>query len=379
MNVPFLDLGDACRELRAEIDEAVARVLQSGWYLLGPELDAFEREWAEYVEADHAVGTANGLESLELCLRALGVRAGDEVLVPGNTYIATWLAVLHVGAVPVPVEPDEATMNLDTDRIERAVTSRTRAIVPVHLYGQPADLDPILAAARSHGLWVVEDAAQCHGARYKGRRIGAHGDAVAWSFYPTKNLGALGDAGAITTDNADLAARLRVWRNYGSKVRYVCDVPGYNSRMEELHAAILRVKLRHLDDWNRRREQTAECYRKAFEDLPLRLPYSPEWAEPVWHQFVVRHTERDRLKKLLDAAGVGTIIHYPIPPHRQRACEELRIPAGSLPVTERIHREVLSMPIGPHLSDEGRRRVIEAVSSACAEIGDPCLCEMLLL
>lgn len=368
MSVPFLALGDACAELRPEIDAAVARVLDSGWYLFGPELEAFERQWAAYVEADHAVGVANGLDALHLCLRAYGIGPGDEVIVPSNTYIATWLAVSQAGATPIPVEPDEPTFNLDPELIQRAITPRTKAIMPVHLYGLPADLDPILTVARAHGLKIIEDAAQCHGARYKGKRIGSHGDAVAWSFYPTKNLGALGDAGAVTTNDPELAARLRMWRNYGSKVRYVCEVPGYNSRLEELHAAILQVKLRRLDDWNQRRARTAADYLAAFAGLPLRLPSTPEWAAPVWHQFVIRHRRRDRLKELLDAAGIGTIIHYPIPPHQQQAYAALNIPRGALPVAERIHSEVLSLPVGPHLSADDRQRVIQAVQNTCFEM-----------
>jgi len=251
--IPFLDLGAAYRELKTEIDAAVHRVLDSGWYILGPEVEAFEAEWAAFCEADHAVGVANGLDALILALRALDIGAGDEVIVPSNTYVATWLAVTAVGARPVPVEPDLATHNIDPARIAAAISPATRALLPVHLYGQPADLDPILTIARQHGLTVIEDAAQAHGARYKGQRIGAHGDVVCWSFYPGKNLGAQGDGGAVTTNRADLADRISVLRNYGSRVKYVNEVQGVNSRLDPIQAAVLRAKLRHLDAWTERR------------------------------------------------------------------------------------------------------------------------------
>ena len=297
MAIPFLDLRATYLDLRQEIDEAVARVLDSGWYLLGDELTAFEREYATYVGSKHCIGMANGLEAMHLVLRAKGIGPGDEVIVPSNTYIATWLAVTHAGATPVPVEPDERTYNLDPARIEAAITPRTKAILPVHLYGQPADMDPICAVAQQYGLFVLEDAAQCQGARYKGRRVGALGDATAWSFYPTKNLGALGDAGAVTTDDDDLADRVRVLRNYGSRVRYVAEVQGFNSRLDEIQAAVLRVKLRHLDDWNARRSQIATRYLAELATTDLLLPCVPNWAEPVWHLFVIRSPRREEHPK----------------------------------------------------------------------------------
>lgn len=356
-------MGDQVKEIRAEIDEAVGRVLSSGWFLLGPELEAFEAEWAAYTGARFAVGLANGLDALHLSLRALGIGPGDEVIVPSNTYIATWLGVSQAGATPVPVEPDEGIYNIDPARIEAAITPRTRAIMPVHLYGHPADMDPILGLARKHGLRVVEDAAQAHGAEYRGRRLGHHGDAVAWSFYPTKNLGALGDAGAVTTDDEGLAKALKRLRNYGSTTRYVCDVKGYNSRMEELHAAILRVKLRHLDAWNQRRRDIAESYRAALAGLPLRLPEEREWARHVYHLFVVRTPERDRLQAHLSRAGVDTIVHYPIPPHAQQAYAEAAPLAPSLSLATRIHQEVVSLPAGPHMPVEQVMRVRDAVTA----------------
>ena len=350
--IPFLDLGAAYRELKPEIDAAVARVLDSGWYILGPEVEAFEADWAAYCGADHAVGLANGLDALILALRALDVGPGDEVIVPSNTYIATWLAVSAVGATPVPVEPDPATHNIDPARIADAVTPRTRVLLPVHLYGQPADMDPILEIARAHGLAVVEDAAQAHGARYKGRTLGAHGDIVCWSFYPGKNLGALGDGGAITTSRADLADRVRVLRNYGSRVKYVNEVQGVNSRLDPIQAAVLRVKLVHLDAWTDRRRAVARAYTAGLANAELILPHVPDWAEPAWHLYVVRSTARDALQARLTEAGVGTLVHYPISPHMQAAYVGLGLAPEVLPLARQLAGEVLSLPMGPHLADE---------------------------
>jgi len=363
-SVPFLDLQAAFAELSAEIDAAVSRVLRSGHYIGGPEVERFEAAYARHCEADACIGVGNGLEALHLVLVAMGIGPGDEVIVPSNTFIATWLAVAQVGAVPVPVEPDARTFNIDPVRVEAAITPRTRAIIPVHLYGQPADLDPILAIARRHGLKVLEDAAQAQGARYKGRRIGAHSDAVAWSFYPGKNLGALGDAGAITTSDPELAERLRMLRNYGSRTKYVHELAGYNSRLDPIQAAILSVKLERLDEWNTRRRRIAATYLDAFACSGLQLPAVPDWAEPVWHLFVVRHPNRDLLQKALAELGVATLIHYPIPPHRQQAFADMA--ARSLPISERIHREVLSLPIGPQMVAHQIERVVEAVAATTA-------------
>ena len=368
MAVPFLDLHAACAELRPEIDAAIARVLDSGWYILGPEVEAFEAEFAGYCQADHAIGLANGLDALHLALRAMDVGPGDEVIVPSNTYIATWLAVSQCGAVPVPVEPDPATHNIDPARIEAAITPRTKVILPVHLYGQPVDLDTILAIARKHGLRVLEDGAQAHGARYKGRRIGGHGDAVAWSFYPGKNLGALGDGGAVTTNDAQIADRLRVLRNYGSRVKYVNEVAGYNSRLDPLQAAVLRVKLAHLDDWNARRTALAQVYLDGLRDTGLVLPHVPDWAQPAWHLFVVRHRQRDDLQRALSEAGIGSLIHYPIPPHKQQAYAEAGYPADAFPLANRLAEEVLSLPMGPQMGvgevDTVVAALIRAVSAS---------------
>ena len=352
-NIPFLDLRAAYLELKTEIDEAVARVLNSGHYILGPEVEAFEAEFATYCQAQHAIGVADGLDALHLALLAMGVGPGDEVIVPSNTYIATWLAVSQCGATPVPVEPLAGTYNIDPARIEAAITPATRVILPVHLYGQPADLDPILALARKHGLRVLEDAAQAHGARYKGQRIGAHGDAVAWSFYPGKNLGALGDGGAVTTNDPQLAERIRLLRNYGSRVKYVNEVKGVNSRLDPLQAAVLRVKLRHLDAWNARRQALAAAYLSGLaQHTTLTLPQVPDWADPVWHLFVIRHPQRDALAQRLADAGIGSLIHYPIPPHRQQAYADAGFAAGAFPLAEAMAAEVMSLPIGPQMGLE---------------------------
>jgi dTDP-4-amino-4,6-dideoxygalactose transaminase len=348
--IPFLDLKAAYFELKSEIDAAVVRVLASGWYILGPEVEAFEADYATYCGAAHCIGVADGLDALVLALRAMDVGPGDEVIVPSNTYVATWLAVSQCGALPVAVEPDPATHNIDPARIAEKITARTKVILPVHLYGQPADLDPILALARGHGLKVLEDGAQAHGARYKGRRIGAHGDAVAWSFYPGKNLGALGDGGAVTTSDPVIADRIRVLRNYGSRVKYVNEVKGVNSRLDPIQAAVLRVKLAHLDAWNDRRKVLAAQYLDGLKGAGLKLPHVPNWADPAWHLFVVETPRREAVQAALTKAGVGTLIHYPIPPHRQAAYAEMNVGAGAFPHAERMAAQVLSLPIGPHMS-----------------------------
>lgn len=372
--IPFLDLKAAASELAEDVEEAVLRVTRSGWYIGGDECAAFESEFAAFVEAAHCVGVGNGLDALHLALAALGVGPGDEVIVPSNTYIATWLAVTASGAEIVPVEPDPITGNMDPAHLEAAVTKRTKVILPVHLYGQPADLDPILDVARQNGLKVVEDAAQAHGARYRGKRIGAHGDLVCWSFYPGKNLGAIGDAGAITTDDAELAQRVRVLGNYGSSQKYVNEIKGVNSRLDPIQAAVLRVKLAHLDAWNDRRRALAARYGAGLANSALCLPKSPNWAEPVWHLYVVRVPGtvpggRDGLQARLAEAGIGTLIHYPIPPHRQQAYADLGWGAGDYPIAEEIAETALSLPIGPHLTAEACDSVIETVRDALDGIG----------
>ena len=366
--VPFLDLKSIQLQQRAELAAALQRVLDSGWYILGDEVKRFEQEYAAYCGARFAVGVANGLDAMSLVLRALGIGPGDEVIVPSNTYIATWLAVSHVGATPVPVEPETRTFNLDASRIAEAVTPRTRAVLPVHLYGQPADMQTILHVARRHGLAVLEDAAQAHGARLRGQHLGAHGDAVAWSFYPGKNLGALGDGGAVTTNDATLAERLRELRNYGSKVKYHNDVIGYNSRLDELQAAFLRVKLPQLDAANRTRARIAQRYLEGLKGLDLVLPFVPEFAQPAWHLFVVRHRQRDAFAERLSQLGIATMIHYPVAPHLQPAYAAMKLAPGSLPISEAMHAQVLSLPIGPTQTDAQTEQVIAAVRQAVTEL-----------
>lgn len=359
--VPFLDLHATYLELRPQLDEAVQRVLSSGWYILGPEVTSFEQEFATYCEASYCIGVANGLDALHLALRAMDVGPGDEVIVPSNTYIATWLAVTQCGATPVPVEPRSDTHSINTDLIEQAVTARTKVILPVHLYGLPVDLDPILALAKERGLRVLEDGAQCHGAKYKGRKIGQHGDAVAWSFYPGKNLGAFGDGGAVTTNDPVLAERISVLRNYGSKEKYVNEVAGYNSRLDPIQAAVLQVKLRFLDEWNARRARIATRYLTELRDLPIGLPFNPLWADSAWHLFVVQIDEREAVREQLDRLGVKTLIHYPIAPHRQAAYAHM----GSLPplpIADALAARVISLPMGPHLSGHQVDQVISAMS-----------------
>lgn len=368
MMIPFLDLGAAYREQQPEIEAAILTSLRSGWYIGGKDVEKFEQEFAFYTGAQHCVGVANGLDALHLALLALGIGAGDEVIVPSNTFIATWLAVSHTGATPVPVEPLATTYNLDPDRIEAAITPRTRAIVPVHLYGQPADLNPILTIARRHGLRVLEDAAQAHGASYRGQRIGGHADLVAWSFYPAKNLGALGDGGAVTSNDPELADRVRLLRNYGSRSRYVNEVRGFNSRLDPLQATALGVKLKSLDVWNERRAKIAARYTAAFADTDLVLPHAPYWAVPSWHLYVVQHPQRDLLQSLLTQAGIGTVIHYPIPPHRQQAYAAQGFAAGQFPLADRMANQLLSLPIGPQMEDAAVNSVIAAVQQAAATL-----------
>lgn len=347
--IPFLDLGQAYHELKEELDIAVHRVMNSGWYILGEELEAFEAQFAEYCGAGFCIGVGNGLDALHLILRAYGIGPGAEVIVPSHTFIATWLAVTYAGAKPVPVETrDDATYTISPELIEGAITPKTKAIIPVHLYGRPADMAPIKRVAAKHGLKVIEDAAQAHGARYQGRRAGSLGDAAAFSFYPAKNLGAFGDGGAITTADRGLAAKLRSLRNYGSSAKYVHDMLGLNSRLDPLQAAILRVKLRHLDEWNDRRLSLVECYRRNLAGTDVVLPMISDGFGSVFHLFVIRTPNRDMLQTGLKEAGIETLIHYPIPPHKQRAYSSMR--CLNLPLAERLASEVLSLPMGPHLS-----------------------------
>jgi len=368
IRVPFLDLAPPHQEIRSELLGAMTRVLDSNRFVLGHEVEVFESAWAKYCDVAHAVGIGNGLDALHLILRAIGVGPGDEVIVPANTFIATWLAVTMCGATPVSVEPDPDTFNIDPRLIRDAVTSRTKAIIAVHLYGQPADLDELLALSTELGISLVEDAAQAHGALYKGKRIGGHGVAAAWSFYPGKNLGALGDGGAVTTNDPGLAEKVRLLRNYGSAAKYEHSVQGINSRLDELQAAVLSEKLRVLDEWNGRRASIAEAYTAALEPLVgkgegssegrlLSVPMVPSWAKPVWHLYVIRVAQRDEFVSYLSAQGIETSIHYPIPPASQDAYNDLAIGSKS-GFSGRTAGELLSLPIGPHLSEEQVARVI---------------------
>ena len=366
--IPFLDLKAINGRQKSALSAAAERVLSSGWYILGEEVPAFEAEFAEFCSAPHCIGVANGLDALGLALRACGVGPGDEVIVPSHTFVATWLAVSHVGARPVPVEPTQDGFNIDPSLIEAAITAKTKAIIPVHLYGQPADMEPILAVAAKHGLRVIEDAAQAQGARYKGRRVGAHADAVCWSFYPGKNLGALGDAGAVTTADAELAQKLRSLRNYGSRQKYHHEVIGYNSRLDEMQAALLRVKLNCLEADNQRRGEIASRYSEGLKGLRIATPQVTSGCEPVWHLYVVRHPQRDHFAKRLGELGIATIIHYPIACHLQAAYDTSGIAKGSLPLAERLQDEVLSLPMSPILTDAEVDRVIEAVRLADREL-----------
>lgn len=361
MKIPFLDLKQSYHALQNEIEEAVLKSLRSGWYVGGADVETFEDQFAQYTETSHCIGVSNGLDALHLILRAIGIGEGDEVIVPSNTFIATWLAVTHCGATPVPVEPIESTYNIDPALIQNAITDKTKAIIPVHLYGQPADLDPIIEIAKSNRLFVIEDAAQAHGARYKGVRIGGHGDAVAWSFYPGKNLGALGDAGAVTTNNAQIAEKIRILRNYGSSEKYDNNVVGFNNRLDPVQAVVLTVKLKYLDSWNTCRSELANKYMRGMTDTGLILPSISSWADQVWHLFVVRSTEREMLQNTLNSKGVETLVHYPIPPHLQKAYSFLGYSEGSFPIAEKIHDEVLSLPIFPQMSDKQLEDVVAAV------------------
>jgi len=363
--IPFLDYKAVNAPYFDEIEAAMSRVLRSGWYVLGPEVEGFEAEYAAYCGTPHCIGVSSGLDALVLILRAwkeLGkLKEGDEVIVPANTYIASILAITENRLVPVLVEPDEATYNLNPDLIEAAITDKTRVIMAVHLYGQCADMNPINAIAAKHGLLVMEDAAQSQGATYDGRKSGSLSDAAAHSFYPGKNLGAIGEGGAVTTNDAELDDMVRRLRNYGSHVKYVNEVKGLNNRLDELQAAVLRVKLKHLDADNAKRTVVAETYLKSITNTALVLPTILEGSQSCWHLFIVRVKNRDGFMVSMKEAGVGTSIHYPIPPHRQLAYPELS--SLSLPLTEALHEEVVSLPISP-------AHTVDAILEVCALVND---------
>ena len=359
--IPLVDLKAAYHRLQAEIDAAVARVLAGGWYILGPEVSAFEAEFAAYLGVEHAVGVASGTDAVLLALRALGVGPGDEVITVAHTAVATVAAIELAGATPCFVDIDPVTYTLDPARLAAAVTSRTRAIIPVHLYGAPADVDAVLTVARAHHLLVIEDCAQAHGARYRGQRVGTLGDAAAFSFYPTKNLGALGDGGAVASNRPEVAERLRLLRQYGWRERYVSDVAGYNSRLDELQAAILRVRLRHLDAENAARRRLAARYDAALAGLPIALPAARPDDTPVYHLYVIRAAARDALAEHLRGCGIGTGVHYPVPVHRQPGYAHLGYGPGRLPATEAAAEQVLSLPMYPDLTEAAADAVAVAI------------------
>ena len=357
------DFSFVTKRINKELKEATNRVIDSNRYILGKEVENFENEFANYLGVKYCIGVGNGLEALHIILKAYGIGEGDEVIIPSNTYIATALAVSYAGAVPIMVEPDERTYNINPDLIEEKITKKTKAIMPVHLYGQACDMDPINKIAKKYGLKVIEDAAQAHGATCKGKKCGALGDAAGFSFYPTKNLGALGDAGAVTTNDKELAEKVRALRNYGSEKHYYNKYMGFNSRLDEMQAAILRVKLKHLEEFNQERKMIARLYLNNLQDTDLILPYVPEWAEPVWHQFVIRSKKRDELQEYLKSKGIGTLIHYPLPIHLQEDYKHLRYKKGDFPIVEKIANEVLSLPMWVGLKKEEVEMICKVINN----------------
>ena len=361
--IKFLDLGETYSELKAEIDTSIKRVLKSGLYIGGREVDLFESEYATYCNASYCTAVGNGLDALFLALKAMEVGPGDEVIVPANTYIATWLAVTACGATPVPVEPLEDTHNINPELIEEKICVKTKCILPVHLYGQPADLDSIIKIAKKHNLYVLEDAAQAHGAEYRGKKIGSHGDIVAWSFYPGKNLGAFGDGGAITTNNNELAEKIKLLRNYGSREKYVNEEIGFNSRLDPIQAAILRVKLSYLEEWNTRRHEVACIYRNELDDTSLIFQGNNGESKSALHLMVARHHKRDEFQNKLTKNGIETLIHYPIPPFLQNAYSHLKIKPNLYRLTTKLCNEIISLPIGPHLKRGELNEIIKCIKT----------------
>jgi dTDP-4-amino-4,6-dideoxygalactose transaminase len=362
MTVPFLSFSPQHDPIRSEILAAIADVYDKQWYVLGEQVKAFESEYSLFNQVAHTVGVANGLDALHLALESLGVCAGDEVIVPSNTYIATWLAISFVGATPVPVEPNPSTYNLDPARLAAALTTRTKGIMPVHLYGQACEMGPIMDFAKAHGLWVVEDNAQAQGATWQGRITGSFGNVNGTSFYPGKNLGALGDAGAVTTNDESLAHKIHTLRNYGSQKKYYNEVVGHNSRLDELQAAVLRVKLKQLPDWTKQRQFIASIYNKCLAGIgDLQLPVVAADATHVYHLYVVRTSRRDTLQQFLTQKGIGTLIHYPVPPHQQQAYVHLNIPNGAYPIAEELANTCLSLPMWPGMTEEHVAQVTEAI------------------
>ena len=361
MNIPFVDLQSQYQSIKAEADAAVLAVMKRGDFILGGAVAEFEQVFADYCGAKYAVGVDSGYAALELIVRAYGIGPGDEVITAANTFIATTLAISNAGATPVLVDIDPETYNIDPAKIEAAITPRTRAIMPVHLYGQPVDMDPILAIARKRGLRVFEDAAQAAGARYKGRRIGCLGDAAGFSFYPGKNLGAYGDGGAVVTNDAEIAEKIKLMRNVGQRVKYYHEVKGFNHRLDTIQAAVLKVKLPHLDGWNAERRRAAATYAELLAGLPMITPPTAGYAEHIFHLYVVRVRNREALMEHLKQQGIATGLHYPIPIHLQPAYSELGYKAGDFPITEAYAETILSLPIFPELDDDKVAYVVAAI------------------
>lgn len=366
--IKFLDMKPMHDRIKNEIMESIEKVYQSNWYILGNEVEAFEREFADYCETKYCIGVGNGLDALHLILRGYDIGEGDEVIIPSNTYIATSLAVSYAGATPILVEPDENTYNINSSLIESAITEKTKAIIAVHLYGQPCDMDNINKIAKKYKLKVIEDNAQAQGAKYKGRKTGSLGDAAGISFYPGKNLGALGDAGAITTNDKTLAEKVRSLRNYGSSKKYYFEFKGYNSRLDEIQAAILRVKLKYLDEWNEYRKKVAMIYLSKIDSEKIILPTVLDCAEPVWHQFVIRNKDRDSLQNWLEKKGIMTMIHYPIPIHNQVAYINDFKKNYRLEISEKLSKEILSLPIYPYMDILETDKIIECINSYVKKI-----------
>ena len=362
MNIPFLDVSKTYTELKDELDIAIKDFLNSGVYIGGDTLIRFEEEWSTYCSSKYCSGVSNGLDAIFLSLKALGIKEGDEVLVPSNTYIATWLAVSYCGAIPIPVEFNKKTYNIDPCNLSKHITKNTKAIIPVHLYGQPAEMDEIIAIARQNNLYVIEDAAQAHGASINLQKIGSHSDIVAWSFYPGKNLGAFGDAGAITTNNKDLYEKIKILRNYGSQKKYYNSMKGFNARLDPIHAAVLSVKLKYLDAWNKQRNVIAEIYLEQITNSEVILPVCLDGYQSAWHLFVIRTLERDRLQDYLNYHGVETLIHYPVPPAQQKAYSDMQFNPEAIEDAKIFADQLLSLPIGPHLSNKQALKISELIN-----------------
>lgn len=360
--IPFVDLKREYHEVKEEIDEAVQRVLESGWFILGKELEQFEEEFARYLGVEHVIGVNSGTDALYLAVKALGIGSGDEVITVSFTVTSTADAVVRNGATPVFVDIDPETYTIDPDQIRKAITDKTRAILLVHLYGHPADMDQIMEIAKDYNLYVIEDTSHAHGAEYKRKKVGTIGHVACFSFYPTKNLGAYGDAGAVVTNDEELALKLKMLRNYGSIKKYHNEYIGINSRLDEIQAAILRVKLKYLDEWNERRRRLARLYNEFLEDSKVITPTEKEYAKHVYHLYVIRYEKRNKLQEYLEKKGIKTLVHYPTPVHLQKAYLSLGLTA-KLPVTERVSKEVLTLPIYPHLEEV----VIDYISSSIKE------------